>query len=106
MADELTSQARVRLSLPGWMSLASVVAAAAEAEYPEVKGDYWKGTIRLLLADLYSSGLIRSLEEKIGADGDSKLHFRFELTEFGRERMADTRIAGRAPAQPATAEVS
>jgi hypothetical protein len=77
----------------------SDLAAAAEAEYPEVRGGYWAGTIRLLLADLYSSGLIRSLEERLGTNGDSKLHFCFELTEFGRERMADTRIvpAGGSP---------
>ncbi len=81
-----------------------------ESEYPEVHGAYWRGTIRLLLADLYSSGLIASLEEKLDPSktgGEEKLLFRFAVTDFGRERMGHTGLlpAGSAGA-PATAGAS
>jgi hypothetical protein len=69
------------------------------AEYPEVDDQYWYDTIRLVLADLYSSGLTRSVEETLDAGksfGVEKILFRFDLTDFGRERMAHTGLsAGR-----------
>jgi hypothetical protein len=63
------------------------------AEYAEVKGEYWHDTVRLTLADLYSSGLITSTEETLDPEktcGREKLLFRFAVTEFGRERMQQT----------------
>ncbi len=85
------------------------LAETIEAEYPEVSGDYWRGTVRLLLADLYSSGLIASLEEKLDSQttgGEQKLRFRFAVTDFGRERMGHTGLipAAAAVGGPATAE--
>lgn len=83
------------------------LADAALEEYPEMDGDYWRGTVRLLLADLYSSGLIASLEERLDAGGaEQKLRFRFALTEFGRERMSHTGLLEAGAARnPATAGV-
>lgn len=52
-------------------------------------GPYWQGTVRVMLTDLYSGGLITSLEERFDAYSD-KMRFRFALSPFGRERMADT----------------
>jgi len=66
------------------------------AEYPEVGGQYWYDTIRLVLADLYSSGLTTSVEEKLDPGksfGVEKIIFRFELTGFGRERMRHTGLS-------------
>ncbi len=83
------------------------LAEEIEREYPEVNGDYWRGTVRLLLADAYSSGLLRSEEEKLDPSrtgGEEKVLFRFALTEFGRERMGHTGLlpAGSAAAAPST----
>ncbi len=66
------------------------------AEYPEVGGQYWYDTIRLMLADLYSSGLTKSVEETLDPGksfGVEKILFRFELTGFGRERMRHTGLS-------------
>lgn len=63
------------------------------AEYPEVDGEYWYDTIRLKLADLYSSGITTQVEEALDATksfGNEKVLFRFALTDFGRERMRHT----------------
>ncbi len=63
------------------------------AEYPEVEGEYWYDTIRLKLADLYSSGITTEVDEALDPDksfGNEKILFRFDLTEFGRERMRHT----------------
>ncbi len=78
------------------------------AEYREAKGEYWHDTVRLTLADLYSSGLIASTEEKLDPErtyGREKLLFRFALTEFGRERMQQMGLlaAGGRAAEPTTA---
>jgi hypothetical protein len=79
------------------------LAARIASEYGEVDGQYWYDTIRLNLADLFSSGLITEVEETLDATksyGVEKVLFKFELTDFGRERMRDTRLsaatAGRA----------
>ncbi len=66
---------------------------ALAAEYPEVEGEYWYDTIRLKLADLYSSGITTEVEEALDPSksfGNEKILFRFDLTEFGRERMRHT----------------
>ena len=66
------------------------------AEYAEVHGQYWYDTLRLVLADLYSSGLTKSVEETLDAGksfGVAKILFRFELTAFGRERMRHTGLS-------------
>ena len=63
------------------------------AEYPEVEGEYWYDTIRLKLADLYSSGITTEVDETLDPSksfGNEKILFRFDLTEFGRERMRHT----------------
>ena len=63
------------------------------AEYPEVDGEYWYDTIRLKLADLYSSGITTEVDETLDPSksfGNEKILFRFDLTEFGRERMRHT----------------
>jgi hypothetical protein len=68
------------------------------AEYGEVEGQYWYDTLRLELADLFSSGITKSVEEKLDASksfGVEKILFRFELTAFGRERMRHTGISTR-----------
>ncbi len=66
---------------------------AIAGEYPEVDGEYWYDTIRLKLADLYSSGITTEVDEALDADrsfGNEKILFRFDLTDFGRERMRHT----------------
>jgi hypothetical protein len=66
---------------------------ALAAEYPEVEGQYWYDTIRLKLADLYSSGITTEVDEALDPDksfGNEKILFRFDLTEFGRDRMRHT----------------
>lgn len=58
-----------------------------------LSGDYWKGTVRVSLADLFSCGLIDSVEEAIDDGrhfGCEKVLFRYRLTDFGRTRMQDT----------------
>ena len=63
------------------------------AEYPEVEGEYWYDTIRLELADLYSSGITAQVEEALDPSksfGNEKILFKFGLTDFGRERMRHT----------------
>jgi hypothetical protein len=72
------------------------VAAKIASEYDEVEGQYWYDTIRLNLADLFSSGLITEVEETLDPSksyGVEKVLFRFELTDFGRERMRDTGLS-------------
>lgn len=61
-------------------------------------GAYWMGTVRVTLTDLYSSGLIDSVEEKIDDGthfGSNKVLFKFKMTEFGIERMLDTNLLKR-----------
>lgn len=53
--------------------------------------DYWYGTVRLTLTDLYSGGLISECGTDVDPSksrGEEKVLFRFELTDFGRTRMA------------------
>ncbi len=65
------------------------IAGAVMRDY-ELSGDYWYGTIRLLLTDLFSGGLIDELDTAVDPDksfGKEKILFKFRLTDFGRERM-------------------
>lgn len=58
-----------------------------------LSGDYWYGTVRLTLTDLYSGGLIEELEATIDPTkslGEEKILFRYQLNDFGRERMAQS----------------
>jgi hypothetical protein len=69
------------------------LAAKIASEYDEVDGQYWYDTIRLNLADLFSSGLVTEVEQALDPSksfGVEKILFKFALTEFGRERMGDT----------------
>ncbi|MGI8626929.1 MAG: hypothetical protein ACR2J5_10245 [Geodermatophilaceae bacterium] len=55
-----------------------------------LNGDYWYGTVRLTLTDLYAGGLLNELEATIDPAkslGVEKILFRYQLNEFGRERM-------------------
>ncbi len=72
------------------------LASAIAREYAEVEGQYWYDTIRLSLADLFSSGLITEVEETLDPSksyGVEKILFRFDVTDFGRQRMRDTGLA-------------
>ena len=62
-------------------------------EYPEAQGQYWADTVRLNLADLHSGGLVLQEEDAVDPSktyGREKVLFRFALSEFGRQRMAET----------------
>lgn len=72
------------------------LAARIASEYAEASGQYWYDTIRLNLADLFSSGLVTEVEQALDPSksyGVDKILFKFALTEFGRERMRDTGLA-------------
>ncbi|MBA2414552.1 MAG: hypothetical protein H0V64_01360 [Geodermatophilaceae bacterium] len=63
-----------------------------------VSGDYWYGTVRLTLTDLYSGGLLDQLETTIDpakSMGKEKLLIKFRLNDFGRERMRQSGLAVR-----------
>lgn len=56
-------------------------------------GEYWHGTVRLTLTDLFSGGLLTEVDTAIDPErslGRVKILFRFALTEFGVERMEQT----------------
>ena len=57
--------------------------------YGKPESDYWMGSIRATLADLYSGGLVQAPEDTLD-DATGKVHFRYVLTDFGRQRMAET----------------
>ncbi len=66
------------------------VVAAVENEYG-VSGEYWAGTVRMTLTDLYSGGLL----DEVGADVDGggtgeKITLRYQVNDFGRERMTQS----------------
>lgn len=55
-----------------------------------LSGDYWYGTVRLTLTDLFSGGLVDEIDTTIDPEksfGEEKLLFKFGLNDFGRERM-------------------
>lgn len=71
------------------------VAEAVAAEYG-VSGPYWQGTVRLTLVDLYAGGLLSEQEATVDpsrTDGEERVLFRYALTDFGRERMAQSGLA-------------
>ncbi len=58
-----------------------------------LSGDYWYGTVRLTLTDLFSGGLLDELETTIDpakSFGEERLLVKFGLNHFGRERMRQT----------------
>ncbi len=62
----------------------------ALAEY-DLVGDYWEKNLRVALDELAAAGLIARIEEKLETiRGKSRLHFRYQLSDFGRTRMVDT----------------
>ncbi|WP_439889936.1 hypothetical protein ACS7SF_11630 [Ralstonia sp. 25C] len=58
-------------------------------EYGKPEDEYWTGSIRAIMADLYSGGLVQTPEDAFDEAAD-KMHFRYAITDFGRQRMADT----------------
>jgi hypothetical protein len=58
-------------------------------EYGKPDDEYWTGSIRAILADLYSGGLVQTAEDTLD-EATGKVHFRYAITDFGRQRMADT----------------
>lgn len=71
------------------------VAAAVMRTYG-LAGEYWYGTVRLTLTDLFSGGLLDEVETSVDPDksfGEHKLLFKFALNDFGRERMAQAGLS-------------
>jgi hypothetical protein len=61
-----------------------------------LRGDYWRGTVRVTLTDLHAGGLIEEIEQALDDGshfGDGKVLFKFRLSPFGLERMRDTGLA-------------
>jgi hypothetical protein len=72
------------------------IADAVLQEYG-LSGDYWFGTVRLTLADLFSSGLLDEVETTVDpakSRGEEKLLFKFGLNDFGRSRMRQSGLMG------------
>lgn len=65
------------------------VVAAVAAEYG-VSGEYWAGTVRLTLTDLYSGGLLDEVGADVDPDRENKIRLRYQVNEFGRERMTQS----------------
>ena len=64
--------------------------AQALVEYA-LTGDYWANNLRVALDELASAGLIARIDQELEiSSGRSTLHFRYQLTEFGKTRMIDT----------------
>lgn len=61
-----------------------------------LSGAYWRGNTRVTLTDLFSSGIIESVEETLDDQayfGAGRVLFKFKLSDFGRQRMYDTALA-------------
>ncbi|MDY0250937.1 MAG: hypothetical protein RBR45_12920 [Pseudomonas sp.] len=61
-----------------------------------LSGPYWRGNTRVTLTDLFSSGIIESIEEQLDEHayfGAGRVLFKFRLNDFGRQRMYDTQLA-------------
>lgn len=61
-----------------------------------LSGDYWHGTVRLTLTDLFSAGLLDEIETTVDpakSAGRKQVLFRFGLNDFGRERMRQTGLS-------------
>lgn len=62
----------------------------------DLSGPYWRGNTRVTLTDLFSSGIIESVEEELDNQayfGAGRILFKFRLNDFGRQRMRDTALA-------------
>lgn len=56
-----------------------------------ISGSYSEKTLRIALDELSAAGLITRVEEKLEANNrQTKLLFRYQLSDFGRARMIDT----------------
>lgn len=59
-------------------------------------GDYWRGNVRLMLADLYSSGIIvrvdKSQDYKAFFGLEKVLH-KYALSEFGKIRVVESGLS-------------
>jgi len=58
-----------------------------------LSGEYWYGTVRVTLTDLFSGGLLDEVDTTVDPDrtgGKPKLLFKFAVNDFGTERMAQT----------------
>tara|TARA_R110000823_G_scaffold315681_1_gene449654 strand:+ start:3022 stop:3315 length:294 start_codon:yes stop_codon:yes gene_type:complete len=68
---------------------------AVMSEY-SLSGAYWRGNTRVTLTDLFSSGIIESVKEKLDDEayfGAGRVLFKFRLNDFGRQRMRDIALA-------------
>ncbi|VVN89029.1 hypothetical protein [Pseudomonas fluorescens] len=71
------------------------IADALMSEYG-ICGAYWRGNTRVTLTDLFSSGIIESVEETLDDQayfGPGRVLFKFRVSDFGRQRMRDTALA-------------
>ena len=61
-----------------------------------LRGDYWKGNVRLALTDLHAGGLLEELDQALDDGshfGNDKVLFKFRVSPFGLERMRETGLA-------------
>jgi len=59
-------------------------------EYDE-SGDFREKTIRIALDELAAAGLIKRIENKLETiNGQAKLLFKYQVSDFGITRMVDT----------------
>jgi hypothetical protein len=66
----------------------------------ELSGDYWRGTVRLTLTDLFSGGLLDEVGTTVDPErtgGVERVLFKFRLNDFGRERMRQSGLLEVAP---------
>lgn len=60
-----------------------------------LSGEYWYGTIRLTLIDLFSCGLVDEIENSVDPKksfGREKVLFKFQLNDFGRRRLRQAKL--------------
>ena len=66
------------------------ISDAVMSEYG-LSGAYWRGNTRVTLTDLFSSGIIESVEEELDHQayfGAGRVLFKFKLNDFGRQGCA------------------
>jgi hypothetical protein len=89
----------VRLQAQGASWDSELVAATLDA-YGQT-GVRAAGSVRVALHELAAGGLILRCAERLLQDGQrERLSFRYELSEFGRQRMRDTGLWAAAGAVP------
>lgn len=57
------------------------------------KGVYWQGAVRLMLADLYTGGMVSKLEEMLddgSRSGSCRVLHKYGLSDFGLTRSRET----------------